>query len=168
MGWDTASAGVTQDSGGGSRVSNYGKAAAPGDTPLLLDSAGRLILSGLGPAVPTATGTPTTPLATTTAISAASSTPTLVPAAAGVTSYLSGLVVTTGPAAAAAAGHFIINNLATGSFDLQLVETTAGLMYAAMLPFPLAASAPNTAITLTVPAITGGGSGYVVGIGHRQ
>lgn len=156
------------DANGTDKVSIYAKNAAPGDTAVLVDAAGRLILSGLGPAVPTTPGLPTTPVTGGGAFTAAGATVGVIGAAVGVTGFLSGLIITAVAPAATVAGTITINNLAQGAVTLDFVETSsAGGQLVVPLPYPLAANATNTVISVTVPAITGGAAGHVQGWGYR-
>lgn len=90
--------------------------------------------------------------------------------AANFTTYLSQILVTTGTVALAIAAQLItITGLALGTLSLYLNQLTAqGTVLKLNLPFPLAASAQNTAISATLPAITGGAVTALTLFGFQQ
>ena len=79
-----------------------------------------------------------------------------MPAVAGKTNYLTGFMVTAAGSTAGLVVNITITGLLGGTITLTFVFP-AGVLIGATpiiysLPFPLPASAPNTAITLTLPA----------------
>lgn len=91
-----------------------------------------------------------------------------LPAVADKTNYLLGFIVTATNPAAAASGIVTVTGLGT-TLSFQLTEsTTQGSQLKVVFPEPLPASAVNTAITVAVPAITGGGATAVAVFGFKK
>lgn len=81
-----------------------------------------------------------------------------LPAVAGKTTYLRGFIITAGNVAAVVLGVVTVTGLAVGTQNFQFVETVgAGAVLSVEYPDLMAASAPNTAIVVTLPAIATGG-----------
>lgn len=90
----------------------------------------------------------------------------VIPAVAGKRNYLLGFSITTTAPAAISTGVATVTGLGV-TLSYQVVETTtAGAQVHVNFANPLPASALNTAITLTLPAITGGGSVATVIYGY--
>lgn len=160
---------ATYDANSHLAVSAYGKSVAAGDTPVLLDANGKMILSALSDVIGVSEQAPGTVVTGQGAFTASSGTFTLMAAAVGVTNFLQQVLIASTNPTATVNGTFTINNLATGSRAITVVESsTMGGFYLVTFAQPLAASATNTAITLSVPAITGGASGIVQGIGYQK
>ena len=102
---------------------------------------------------------PTTPVGNSaTAVAAAQCVATL-PAVAGKTTYIMGFVLTAGAPAGAVVGVATVTGLgiAGGTLNFQFVETpNFGGELVIEFPFPIPASAANTPIVVTIPAITSG------------
>lgn len=82
-----------------------------------------------------------------------------LPAVAGQTTYINGFVVTSGIPGANQIGVVTVTGCAGGTLSFQFPETTGfGGQIIMFFPVPIPASAPNTAITVTIPVI---GSGAV-------
>lgn len=104
--------------------------------------------------------------ASATAIAAAVNTATL-PAVAAKKNYLLGFTISTGNATAAVTGVVTVTGLAIGTMNFQIVEPAAvGGLLSITFPVALAASAVNTAIVVTLPAITGGAVSTVAAFGY--
>ena len=85
-----------------------------------------------------------------------------LPAVAGKKNYLLGFIVTTTQPATVLNGVVTVTGLSIGTLSFQIVESTAaGGQLVINFPRPLPASALNTAITVTLPAIVTGGSSAV-------
>jgi len=106
--------------------------------------------------------------ASATGTAAAAVTATLAAPSNGQTLYLEGFSVTCPPPAAAESGIVTVTGLAIGTMSYELSETTT---YGAelIIPYyaPEAASAPNTAIAVNVPAITSGSACTVTAVGRQ-
>lgn len=94
--------------------------------------------------------------ASATAAAGAANAQTL-PAVAGKTNFLMGFVITTGQPAAVVNGVVTVTGLKIGTMSFQIVQSVNnGGSLDIHFPQPLPASAVNTAITVTLPAIVGG------------
>lgn len=101
-------------------------------------------------------GTPVT--ASATAAAAQANTVTL-PAVPGQTTYINGFICTSGIPGANQIGVVTVTGCAGGTLSFQFPETTGfGGQLVIFFPYPIPASAPNTAISVNIPAI---GSGAV-------
>lgn len=100
---------------------------------------------------------PGTPVGASATAAAAAANAVSLPAVAGKTNYLSGLVVSTGNPASAVTGVVTVTGLSVGTLSFQIVESVAaGGLLNINFAEPLPASAVDTAITVTLPAITSG------------
>lgn len=98
-----------------------------------------------------------TPLAATSIGNAAAANVVTLPTAAGRTTYISGFDLTTGVVIAAASAVLAVAGISNG-FNYQVTELVVGngnliVSYVPAIP----ASAVNTVITVSLPALTGGG-----------
>lgn len=111
---------------------------------------------------------PTTVTASATGAAAAIVTATL-PGVANKTNYLTGFVATSTNPASTVSGTITITGCVGGTLSFQFVESnTFGGEMIVSFPYPIPASAVNTAITVTIPAITSGGAGGLVVTGFVQ
>lgn len=110
-------------------------------------------------------GTPVT--ASATAAAAAANTVTL-PAVPGQTTYINGFVVTSGIPGANQIGVVTVTGCAGGTLSFQFPETTGfGGQIIMFFPYPIPASAPNTAISVNIPAIASGAVTAAVAYGFQ-
>lgn len=94
---------------------------------------------------------------TTTASAAAVCTSTMQ-AVGGRLNYIRGFTVTVGLATSAVTTTFTLSGLAVANLVYEVAEsTTAGAQLNVQFPFPIPASAKNTAIVGTLAAIANGG-----------
>jgi hypothetical protein len=131
-----------------SRVVNnnpYGKNVTAGDTPLAADSGGALRVS---------LQAQQTPVTGSAAVAVNTSNSASLSAVASKTNYITGFSVTTQGGSAAAGGAVTITGIITGTLTFE-VGAAAGnpVQVYVQFPSPIPASAANTAITLTVPAL---------------
>jgi hypothetical protein len=111
-------------------------------------------------------GTAGTTTASATAAAAAACSATLA-GQSSKTTYLTGFTVTSGNATAAVVGTVTITGTIGGSLNYVFVEPTASGGYLSVsFPQPIPASAQNTAITVTLAALTGGANSAVVVTGY--
>jgi len=109
-------------------------------------------------------GTPVTASATASAGVANSAT---LPGAPGVTTYLTGFTILTniGGVAGSVNGVVTITGLLGGTWSIQFTNpgTTGnyGGEIEVNLPYPIPASGPNTAIVVSLPAITNAGASSI-------
>jgi hypothetical protein len=89
--------------------------------------------------------------------------------AAGLTTYLGKAIVTSQAPAAMVAGVVTISD-GTWTLNFDFVETTSagGFMHLDFADMPLIASAANTAITVTIPAITNGAVTAISLVGYQR
>ena len=155
----------------------YNPATGGENVPLSYSpSASDFAVPELGPAVTVGgfQSAPQTPwlatspvIASATAAAAASCAATLA-GTAGKTTYIMGFVITTAAPAAAVTGTATITGLST-TLNFQIVESvTFGGELVVEFPFPIPASAPNTAIVVTLPAITSGAVSAVSAWGFQR
>lgn len=90
-------------------------------------------------------------------------------AVAGKTNYITGLTVTARAPAATVGAVVTVAGVAGGTLSFQFVESaSAGGKLEIVFATPVPASAVNTAIVVTLPAVTTGGAGAVVVTGFRK
>jgi hypothetical protein len=110
--------------------------------------------------------TPGTTTSSATAAAAAACSATLA-GQASKTTYLTGFTVTSGNATAAVVGTVTVTGTIGGSLNYVFVEPTAtGGYLSVSFSQPIPASAQNTAITVTLAALTGGANSAVVVTGY--
>lgn len=104
-----------------------------------------------------------------TTISAAQSGSASLAGTSGKTTYITGFTVIAGAVASEVEGNVTVTGLVSGTMNYRLVETvSAGGVINVQFSSGIAASAPNTAITVNVPAITNGGAVTVAMTGYQQ
>lgn len=92
-----------------------------------------------------------------------------LPGVANKTTYISGFTMTTTAPASAVNGVATIAGLLGGTMYYQVQESTAqGFQLTIIFAQPIPASAQNTAIYVTIPAIAGGGLTAVAAYGFQQ
>jgi len=115
-------------------------------------------------------GTPVTASATAAAGAANSAT---LPAAAGLTTYLTGFTILTniGGVAGSVSGVVTITGLLGGTWSIQFTNPGTTGNYGGELEitllYPIPASAPNTAIVVSLPAITNAGASSIAVTGFQ-
>ncbi len=108
-----------------------------------------------------------TPVQASASCAAAAICSATLPAAVGKTTYLTSLAITTGPAAAVVSGLAMVSGSAT-TLNYYIVEPVAtGGQLLVNLANPLAASAADTAIVVTLPAVAGGAISAVSATGYQ-
>jgi hypothetical protein len=108
-----------------------------------------------------------TPISASNTGAAAAAVSATLPAVAGKTTYLTGFCVTsTNPAAAENGLVAVTGTIST--LDFEFVEgVSLGGQLCPPLPKPIPASAADTPIVVTLPAITSGGAGAVTAYGFQ-
>jgi len=143
-----------------------------GLTVLLVDASGKAITSLLAPleaggvsnpldvrlmgSIPEAAGTQ---VADSTTAAAGTANSAVLPAVAGETTYLRGFAISSAIPAAAHSGLLTLSGVVGGPLFFEFNELIQGqsVMTVSFVP-GLAASGQNQVITLSLPAITGGGA----------
>lgn len=99
--------------------------------------------------------------ASATAAAAAANSATL-PAAAGLTNYVTGFTVTSASPAAVVSGLVTLTGVVGGPLNYYFTEAVAngGLLHVEF-DVPVAATGPNVAVAINLPAITGGAASAV-------
>lgn len=131
----------------------------------LVDSTGTALGSAAAP-LRIAEVAGTSVVASATAAAAAACTATLA-GVAGRTTYICGLAITTTNPAGIVSGIATVTGLGV-TLNFQVVEsTTHGFQLLVTFDNPVPASAANTAIVVTLPAITGGAASAVTAWGFQ-
>lgn len=142
----------------------------PGITAETLDEGGATINDGAGHVYSApAPSIPQTPIAVSGTAGAALINAQTLPGVAGKTTWIRGFTVTTTNPAAAVSGVVTVTGLLAGTLSYEVVEAVAtGLLLDIRFPDPLPASAVNTGIVVTLPAITSGAASAVSAYGFQR
>ena len=98
-----------------------------------------------------------TPLVQTSIGNAAAANVVTLPTAAGRTTYISGFELTTGVVVAAVSAVVAVAGVSNGlNYQITELATGDGDLFVSFIP-AIPASAANTVITVSLPALTGGG-----------
>jgi hypothetical protein len=112
-------------------------------------------------------GTPITASATSATPATVAAAATL-PGVAGTTTYINGFICTSAIPGANVVPLVTVTGTTGGTLSFQFPETTAfGGQLIIFFPNPIPASAPNTSIVVTVPALASSGNSAVVAYGFQ-
>lgn len=145
-----------------------GETLSDGQTSAVqLDSSGHLLIASGSPLQVTSSTVGAQVQASASCAAAAACAATL-PGVAGKTTYIESFCVTSGPPAAVETGVSTVAGPAV-TLNFDVTEAVAsGAQLCVSFPNPVAASAANTAITVTLPVITGGAVSAVSAVGVQQ
>lgn len=144
---------------------------SPAGSDFATQEVGPIVTTGSFQSAPQVPWIATSPVGNSATAAAAAACVATLPGAVGKTTYIMGFVISTAAPAAAVTGTATVTGLlaAIGTLNFQVVESvTLGAELVVEFPFPLPASAQNTPIVVTLPAITSGAVSAVSAWGFQR